>query len=59
MNDDTPVELANALARLTEVFNETSDRKLRKQLREAMALLRSQLIPPPAPVLKFQKKDEK
>ena len=43
---DTTAERANTIARLIEVFNDTKDRKLRKELRGLVALMQEQIDPP-------------
>jgi hypothetical protein len=43
---DTTAERANTIARLIEVFNDTEDRKLRKELRGLVALMLEQIDPP-------------
>jgi hypothetical protein len=43
---DTTAERANTIARLIEVFNDTKDRRLRKELRALIALMREQIDPP-------------
>lgn len=43
---DTTAERANTIARLIEVFNDTKDRKLRKELRGLVALMHEQIDPP-------------
>jgi hypothetical protein len=42
---DTTAERANTIARLVEVFNDTKDRKLRKELRALIALMLEQIDP--------------
>jgi hypothetical protein len=42
---DTTAERANTIARLIEVFNDTKDRRLRKELRALIALMLEQIDP--------------
>ena len=46
---DTTAERANTIARLIEVFNDTKDRKLRKELRALIALMLEQIDPSTKP----------